>query len=48
MTCETFSYRDKIPNRLDAQFSLIRVPYIPFRCRNRDEQTGTATVLDLI
>ena len=37
MTFETFSYRDKIPDRLDAQFSLIRVLYILFCCCYRDK-----------
>lgn len=38
MSFETFRHRDKIPNRLDAQFSLIRVLDILLRCCNRNQQ----------
>ncbi len=38
MNFETFRHRDKIPNRLDAQFTLIRFLDILLRCCNRDQQ----------
>lgn len=39
MTFETFRRPDKIPDRLDAQFSLIRVRDILLRCCYRDQQS---------
>jgi hypothetical protein len=47
MTFETFRHRDKIPNRLDAQFNLIRVVDILLCCYHRDQQGGSITMLDL-
>lgn len=48
MTFETFRHRDKIPNRLDAQSSLIRVFYILLRCCHRDQQCRSIKVLDFV
>ena len=48
MSFEAFRHRDKIPNRLDTQFILIRVLDILLRCCNRDQQRCPITMFDFV
>lgn len=48
MTFETFRHRDKIPDRLDAQLSLIRGFHILLRCCYGDQQSRSTTMFDFV